>query len=648
MLTSRQKNIIHYFINQKHFIDIKKLAQIFQVSVRSIQYDLENIEYYANNLNLNIIRNKSEGVKLVPNELSEQYISDKTVIDVNYSPEERKEKILIVLFESLLPVNSNQLSKRLKVTRRTILEDLKIVEGWLNNRFLELVYLNNKGFLIKGDEKRFREAYVEILDKHYKMLSYYKKIKILELNKLDLIKQAIHNVLDKNQHRIIQADEHELIIHIAITFYRVKNNCKLLMPEKELENLRQKNEFYIIKEIQKFIKNKYHVTLSDSEIGYITIHLLAATKANIKVDYQMATNNYFISSLVTFIQRISSFTGVELTEDKILLDGLLTHLKPAIHRIHYQIKNENPLNEEIRHNYPNVLAAVESNIATLESDLKVQFNDDEINFITLHVGSAIERTFAKTRYNLKVLIICASGVGTSQLLKNKVENYYPEINIYNSFSIHDIDDNYFIKNGIDLVISTVPTPAFPVPVINVSPFLIKDDREKLNKILNEKREETVEHGLSEGPPLNMLTSTKYIQWNVEVTDWKEAVKLSTNLLIEQGLVTNQYTSNIINQFMVYGPYMVISQGIVMLHAKPSKDVIKPGISFIKLKHPVFFGHQSHDPVYFVICFATTNAHIHLNAIRQLSIVIQNNKLIDHVKGGDKESFLNLMNHISKL
>src|SRR5699024_11436709 len=81
-----------------------------------------------------------------------------------------------------------------------------------------------------------------------------------------------------------------------------------------------------------------------------------------------------------------------------------------------------------------------------------------------------------TSQNLNALILCASGVGTSQLLSSKLENYYPEINIIESSAIYEIEESYFNKNNINLVISTIPTPKFPVPVINVSPFLTKEDR----------------------------------------------------------------------------------------------------------------------------------------------------------------------------
>src|SRR5699024_1424358 len=109
---------------------------------------------------------------------------------------------------------------------------------------------------------------------------------------------------------------------------------------------------------------------------------------------------------------------------------------------------------------------------------------------------------------------------------------------------------------IDMVITTIPSPAFPVPVINVSPFLTKEDRRKLNEHLNQEREKAIERGLSTGPALNELMIPDCVKWNVEAYGWEDSIRFSTDLLIAKGIVLQAYTDAIVEQFHYNGPYMV--------------------------------------------------------------------------------------------
>lgn len=647
MLSSRQKSIIGYLLQDKGFITIKRLSGLFNLSERSIQYDIENIEYYAKKLGATVIRNKRSGVKLISSSAFEmQLSSDEQEIETVFSPKDRHEKILITLFETLEPVSSNRLAKILSVTRRTIVEDMKEVENWLLQHSLELEYVKNKGFRIKGSEQKFRESYVAILIKHYQSHAFSSDLQILKASEIALIQRSIDSALEKENYSIVQTAKDSLVFHLAITIHRVRNHFQIGMADHVMEKLRQEKEFFIAKRIQQTVEEKLLLQFPESEIGYITLHLLGAKQPDLNLEPWETRS--FMSTLNSFINHVSGFVGVDLTCDRILLKGLMVHLKPAIYRMRYHMRNENPLKDEIQNRYPTIINAVNANISILEKSFQVVFNDSEVAYLSLHIGSALERNFENTRYGLRAVIMCASGVGTSQLLKNKIENYYPELNIYDSFSVYDIGEDYFDRNKIDLVITTIPTPDFSVPVIRVSPFLTKDDRRRLNIQLNEGREKAIEIGLSAGPALNELLTPSCVAWNVEVSGWKDAIRLSGELLIAEGIVTRDYPKAIIKLFNEKGPYMVIGNGVAMLHAKPTDGVEHTGISFIKLRYPVPFGHSRFDPVCFVICLAATDAHLHSNALRQLSYLLQDEEKMKLIKEGDKHIFLNLVDQLSQL
>ena len=90
-------------------------------------------------------------------------------------------------------------------------------------------------------------------------------------------------------------------------------------------------------------------------------------------------------------------------------------------------------------------------------------------------------------------------------------------------------------------------------------------------------------------------------------------------------------------------YMVISPGIALPHARPDSSVIKSGISFIRLKKPVYFGHPENDPVSLVFSIAGTSGDNHIELIQILSeIVFDKNILNGLYTVKTKDDFLKLL------
>src|SRR5699024_5466075 len=114
-----------------------------------------------------ITRNKRFGIKINKQSIVNQKSINAQEGYIFFSPKARMHKIILHLLSAIEPISSNKLAQSLFVTRRTIVDDLKSVEKWLADSFLELEYITNKGFSIKGEEQKVREAYAEILKKLY-------------------------------------------------------------------------------------------------------------------------------------------------------------------------------------------------------------------------------------------------------------------------------------------------------------------------------------------------------------------------------------------------------------------------------------------------------------------------------------------------
>ena len=105
-----------------------------------------------------------------------------------------------------------------------------------------------------------------------------------------------------------------------------------------------------------------------------------------------------------------------------------------------------------------------------------------------------------------------------------------------------------------------------------------------------------------------LIDNDSIQLGLTAKDWKEAVKLSVQPLIDSGAVKPEYYDAIIESTEHYGPYYILTPGMAMPHARPEAGVIRDAFSLIILKEPVKF--SDGKEVSILITLAATSSKIH--------------------------------------
>ncbi len=101
-------------------------------------------------------------------------------------------------------------------------------------------------------------------------------------------------------------------------------------------------------------------------------------------------------------------------------------------------------------------------------------------------------------------------------------------------------------------------------------------------------------------------------------DWRDAVRLAGDALVDSGCTTAEYTEAMIRMVDDHGPYIVIAPGLALAHARPGPEVRTDGLSVVTLVEPVEFGHAHNDPVRVVIGLAGVAADGHLEAVAQLA------------------------------
>ncbi|MEX2784040.1 PTS sugar transporter subunit IIA [Streptococcus sp. H49] len=120
-----------------------------------------------------------------------------------------------------------------------------------------------------------------------------------------------------------------------------------------------------------------------------------------------------------------------------------------------------------------------------------------------------------------------------------------------------------------------------------------------------------------------------IRLGLTAGDWKEAVRLSVDPLIESGAVKEEYYQAIIDSTDEYGPYYILMPGMAMPHARPEAGVNRDAFSLVTLTEPVVFPDGKEVSV--LLALAATSSEIHTSvAIPQIIALFELDNSIERL------------------
>ncbi len=132
-----------------------------------------------------------------------------------------------------------------------------------------------------------------------------------------------------------------------------------------------------------------------------------------------------------------------------------------------------------------------------------------------------------------------------------------------------------------------------------------------------------------------LLSKDQIQMNAEAADWQSAVRIAGRLLVKTGAAEERYVEAMVNLAQELGPYIVVTPGIAVPHARPEEGAKKVGLAAVKLAAPVCFGNADNDPVYLVLGFCTPNAEAHVDLLSNIAMILGTDGVLEKIKAASR-------------
>jgi PTS system ascorbate-specific IIA component len=123
---------------------------------------------------------------------------------------------------------------------------------------------------------------------------------------------------------------------------------------------------------------------------------------------------------------------------------------------------------------------------------------------------------------------------------------------------------------------------------------------------------------------------KQFLYNISVADWKEAIKVAGKLLVDNGYAKPEYIDGMLKLAQELGPYIVITPGIAIPHARPEDGAEQVGYAVVKLDPPIYFGNPDNDPVHLLIGFCSPEANSHIDLLTKIAQILEKEHILDKI------------------
>ncbi|MBO5159832.1 MAG: PTS sugar transporter subunit IIA [Lachnospiraceae bacterium] len=613
------------------FFHYEKLAVLLGVSTRSVRNYIQLLQDFLKVQKLSECLECAEGaVAFVGSQENKTKLLDSVVDNEFYlyrlSPSERVQIIFLLLLTRSDYCTLNELTEKFNASRTTLLKDMEQVKQMLSLYDLSFAPAMNKGYLLQAEEIQRREIIIRIIQSSMgTVFSLRQDVNLTERFlydewHLEEYFPCIRTLLLETEHNyeinVTDAAFEETTFVLALVLHRLLEGYQI--SEKENEDTSFRNLFvyelaeYMLKELAKV----YPITYEESEIVFLASrlyysrfynrHLAESTK---DVKLHMALKN--------FVLKIGEALDIPVINDAQMLAQLENHLRDIEKLYAEGSALEYDYTVQIIEEYPDYYQLVHKYIYILEEAVGHSYSESDIAVVLIYIVVAVNR-YSKNHMPLRVILVCHTGNGTANFLAEQLNSYF-NIRILAITSNHKLQS---VKERMkyDLIISTISLQEPEGTWVKVSPMLTDEEILRLQKLFIEthRKKKQWNFRANLGNALEksgtMLLKEENIFLDIMCRDWKNAISSAAAPLLLSGNIDSRYVEAMIRSKEINGAYFVYCPSVALVHADPNVGVHVSGMSLVRLKSPVAFGHAEHDPVKWCICMACKESEMYAKEI----------------------------------
>lgn len=675
-MKDRTRTILKLFITTEYPLDLQALEEKFHISARTIRNELKEINEFLVNEKLPEIENvRKKGYQLVLSKEQLKQLNEftKKVDTPDYLERENRIFDLILAFSlGKRPVFLYQKEEEYVISKSTLDEDMRRVRATLQSYGIEVLSIPKQGIVLRGAERSIRTMIYDIINHTVGMIDPAKEqfsslnrsildryIPIQLLQKLDQLHDQSVSSVEDNIYR------NQLIVFTAVWLSRYMRQDLIASTTWEVVDTPQSE----IRDYVNTICEAFAIRPPEIEIKYIVFMLNTFNSRDMNNSIEWVQAQLLSIQMIQFVEKQTKIPFSR--KEEVLQEGLYKHIAGLINRVRNDVQIVNPLKENIQKNYGNIYTAIQQFTPQIEKWTIKKLSDDEIAFLTIHFSTSVSAINQDLHYVYKAVVICNHGMATGKLLSENLKELF-NIEVLAVLSSREIE--LIEKLDVDLVFSTVQVAYDKKPLLELDPIIKEESKKRIQHFLNENSKykrlinnsndstrlfysliDIIEksQGKVNGeiykelelifdqnhlvinkkeiqPMLKDVLKDSAILLNQPVADWEEAIENVAEPLLKEAVIEKSYVQAMIDSVKEFGPYIVIGKHIALAHARPEDGVNKLGLSVATLKEPIEFGNDLNDPVKIVFCLAAVDSFSHLNIMKGLVELINDEDKIDRL------------------
>ncbi|MNW31359.1 putative licABCH operon regulator [compost metagenome] len=568
----------------------RALAERLEVTERTVRDDLKKLDHLLQAHGARLESRRQHGYSIViDDEQRYRELSTKSPVKDDApplpdTPEERIRYELFALLNAHQDIRMEDLADSLYISRATLNNDLKILRQIMEEYGIQLSIKPSHGVSIVGEEKSIRYClaeYADVRDEDHTLSSSMDQEHLLHPVQIPELRSMVVQQLRQHSIRMADLALKDLITHLAVMILRIQSGHGLQQfdsvasaskapsagsgeysddnaVEPDLGRRQDQRrpvpdhldapdtsdniDFHhaahgpdalLADSIIRNIEQAYQLQCPVGERNYVRLHIASKRMTEDEELWQELQSDRLLVAVGSMLDYIHERYAYDLRNDERLSRDLYAHLKPMMIRLEHGMNMRNPMLHHIRKHYPLAYEVTIGAVKQLQSYYPYDINDNEIGYLALHFGAALERKYhIPHRRRKTVLLVCGSGYGTARILESRLRSLFAELDVTRVVSLREYEDMLSVKE--DMVISTIRLPSQKnKPAAVVAPIPADRDMATITQLVRTSDQQQESSCFRYFRP----------EWFMRLpraTDKDTLLREMSARLLEQGIVTERF------------------------------------------------------------------------------------------------------------
>ncbi|BBM18807.1 PTS fructose transporter subunit IIA [Enterococcus avium] len=569
MLTKKEKELIDYLNIKKRWVTSDELADFSSCTTRTIRNRVAKI----NQNNPELILTSHLGYQL------------NAEVKLNTTgTEDRKSRIFLELLKhSSEGVDFYELAEKLYISESTLKNDIQQLKKEITNDAIQIIFEQDY-IKLTGPERAKRRYLISLL---YNESDLQEKLKVsiqqmIGYISLEKLQQTIRDVLSEHTIQINQYSLNNIVLHFAISIERIRQGHSLVKAQMNSQ-AQSTSEFLIAEEISDKLAQQYDIHFSQAELEQLSLLFIGMQNETLTKQNNQQLSTFVDQKIITALQDV--LAEVERTylvelHDEEFFNKLAIHLQSLYYRSHYETFTRNSSLLDLKTAYPLIYDLAVYISSLIQDRLAIWFNDDEISFIALHIGSFLE-TQKHYRNQVTIQLIVNDYHDIGRNLSKQIEERFGE-----NVTVLVTEKWKVMNSDCDLLLTTDRATASECAgSVFIHPFLISKDVKKIEKRIDSLKAQREKRRMYQAIEKFILPELYFNQVDPAGLTPEEIRKQINQRMIQSGFVDDHFSERV--EKREHMSPTSFPSGIAVPHSV-ELEAIKSGVAIMTLPEPLIW------------------------------------------------------------